>query len=156
MQISIHENTLTISLRDKPASLYRKIQYECPVDVDKFGAVIGIEVEGPRHNFGEAALQGFELINLTEHDHDNIHTSEGRRLIPHAQQRPPSSTIKPPWISYDSKYDMMYINPTVGLTQPSYHTSIPISCTFYFDAGNKLCRVDVPLREIEKEFRESG
>ena len=67
MAVVVKKNNqiLLIELREKIAKHLRATSYECPVDLDQSGEVIGLEVEAPRHIFGPEALEGIEFIDLT-------------------------------------------------------------------------------------------
>lgn len=148
MDIQREGHKLTVILRDDPSASLKQRVLECPIDINKLGEPMGIEIEGPCYIFGQAVLVDLPIVQLTSSKKKL--TPKGRHLAAHAQSRPPKP-IAPLQITYDASTDMMYIYlaPTSSRSSP-YEISIPVDCTFHVDQVGRLYRLDIPLDQLRK------
>ncbi len=140
------DELLVILLRESGASSHTKT-YECSIDLDQEGDVIGLEVEAPHHMFGPQVLNGLEPIQLASSD---AKTPEGRTLGSLAQGRPPLRGQAVPWVGYDKPHDMLYLCVSDLVKDRSYEISVPVDCCLFFDIQGGLQRIDIPLDQVRK------
>lgn len=155
MIITQQDDKIIIAFRETSADqLLQKRVVECPVDLDQNSEILGLEVEAPCYTFGPRALEGLVLADLSTQQPNAIRTPKGRRVQPHAQQRPPGAERTFPWASYEKQSDMLYLYLAVDpREEKQYVVSVPVQCFFFVDTASRICRIEIPLQDVRSAPR---